>query len=91
MSDVDEIEDELSVDIGWLSSDMASAGWLLVVKDGNAAVGRLADDLRRSAANLERLDARDGDAPLVSEDKLPSSLDIGSAITLEVFKDKLES
>ena len=86
MSDVDEIEDELSVDIGWLSSDMASAGWLLVVKDGNAAVGRLADDLRRSAANLERLDARDGDASLVSEGKLLSSLDIRSAIELEVFK-----
>ena len=50
---------------------MASAGWLLV-KDGDA-VGRLADDLRRSAANLERLDARDGDAPLVSEGKLLSS------------------
>jgi hypothetical protein len=31
---------------------MVSAGWLLV-KDGDAAVGRLADDLRRSAANLE--------------------------------------
>jgi hypothetical protein len=64
---------------------MLSAGWLLV-KDGDA-VGRLADDLRRSAANLERLDARDGDALLVSEDKLPSSLDIGSAITLKRFKD----
>jgi hypothetical protein len=72
MSDVEEIEDGLSVD--GLSSDMASAGWLLV-KDGDA-VGRLADDLRRSAANLERLDARDGDAPLVSEDKLLSSFDI---------------
>ena len=64
---------------------MASAGWLLV-KDSDAAVGRLADDLRRSAANLERLDARDGDAPLVSEGKLLSSLDIRSAIELEVFK-----
>jgi hypothetical protein len=64
---------------------MVSAGWLLV-KDGDG-VGRLADDLRRSAANLERLDARDGDAPLVSEGKLLSSLDIRSAIELEVFKD----
>ena len=50
-----------------LITDMASAGWLLV-KDGDA-VGRLADNLRRSAANLECLDARDGDAPLVSEGK----------------------
>jgi hypothetical protein len=64
---------------------MVSAGWLSV-KDGDA-VGRLADDLRRSTANLERLDARDGDAPLVSEGKLLSSLDIRSAIELEVFKD----
>jgi hypothetical protein len=51
---------------------MVSAGWLLV-KD--------------SAANLERLDARVGDAPLVSEGKLLSSLYIRSAIKLEVFKD----
>jgi hypothetical protein len=64
---------------------MVSAGWLLV-KDGDA-VGRLADDLRRSAANLERLDARESDAPLVPEGKLLSSLDIRSAIELEVFKD----
>jgi hypothetical protein len=57
---------------------MASAGWLLV-KDEDG-VGRLADDLRRSTANLERLDARVGEAPLVSEGELFSSLDIGSAI-----------
>jgi hypothetical protein len=55
---------------------MVSAGWLLV-KDGDG-VGRLADDLRRSAANLERFDARVGDAPLVSEGKLLSSFDIRS-------------
>ena len=85
MSDVEEIEDGISVDIGWLSSDIVSAGWLLV-KDGDG-VGRLADYLRRSAANLERLDARVGDAPLVSKGKLLSSLDIRSAIKLEVFKD----
>jgi hypothetical protein len=64
---------------------MVSASWLLV-KDGDG-VGRLADDLHRSAANLERLDARVGDAPLVSEGKLLSSLDIRSAIELEVFND----
>jgi hypothetical protein len=57
---------------------MVSEGWLLV-KDGDG-VGRLADDLRRSAANLEGLDARVGDAPLISEGELLSSLDIGSAI-----------
>jgi hypothetical protein len=54
---------------------MSSEGRLLV-KDG---VGRLAADLRRSAANLVRLDSRIGEAPLVSEGKLLSSLDIGSA------------
>jgi hypothetical protein len=67
-----------------LSSDIVSAGWLLV-KDVLACW--LADDLRHSAANLERLDARVGDEPLVSEGKLLSSLDIRSAIKLEVFKD----
>jgi hypothetical protein len=64
---------------------VVSAGWLLV-KDGDG-VGRLADDLRRSAPNLERLDVLVGEAPLMSEVELLSSLDIGSAIKLEVFKD----
>jgi hypothetical protein len=78
MSDEEEIEDVISVDIGWLSSDMSSEGWLLI-KDGDG-VGRLAADLRRSAANLERLDARVGEVPLMSEDKLLSSLDIVNAV-----------
>ena len=61
MFDVDEIEDGLSVDIGWLPSDMLSEGWMLV-KDGDVVgVGRLAADLRRSAANFVRLDARVGE------------------------------
>jgi hypothetical protein len=63
---------------------MASAGWLLV-KDEDGV--RLADDLRRSAAILERLDARVGEAPLVLEGELLSSLDIGSAIKLKIFED----
>jgi hypothetical protein len=78
MSDVEEIEDGISVDIRWLSSDMSSEGWLLV-KDGDV-VGRLAADLRRSAASLVRLDARVGEAPLVSEGKFLSSLDIIDAV-----------
>jgi hypothetical protein len=57
---------------------MASAGWLLV-KDEDGVGCWLADDLRRSAANLGRLDARVGEAPLVSEGKLLSSSDFGSA------------
>jgi hypothetical protein len=46
---------------------MSSEGWLLV-NDGDV-VGRLAADLRRSAANLVRLDARVGEEPLISEGK----------------------
>jgi hypothetical protein len=38
---------------------MSSEGWLLV-KDGDV-VGRLTADLRRSVANLVRLDARIGE------------------------------
>jgi hypothetical protein len=51
----------------------------LLAKDGDV-VGRLAADLRRSTAYLVRLDARVGEAPLVSEGKLLSSLDIVDAV-----------
>ena len=51
---------------------------MLLVKDGDIeGVGRFTADLRRSAANFVRLDARDGDDPLVSVGILLSSLDIG--------------
>jgi hypothetical protein len=51
----------------------------LLVKDGDG-VGRLANDLRRSVANLERLDARVGEVPLMPKDKLLSSLDIVNVV-----------
>jgi hypothetical protein len=41
-ADMSDVEDGISVDIRWLSSDMSSEGWLLV-KDGDV-VGRLAAD-----------------------------------------------
>lgn len=54
---------------------------MLLVKDGDIeGVGRLAADLRRSAANFVRLDARVGEDPLMSVGMLMSSLDIGNQI-----------
>jgi hypothetical protein len=53
----------------------------MLVKDGDVVgVGRLVADLRRSAANFVRLDARVGGDPLMSEGMLMSSLDIGNQI-----------
>ena len=50
---------------------------MLLVKDGDIeGVGRLAADLRRSAANFMRLDERVGEGPLMSVEMLMSSLDI---------------
>jgi hypothetical protein len=83
MFDVEEIESGVSVDIGWLSTDMSSEGCSLVKDD----IDRLAADLRRSAANLVRLDARTGEELLISEGKSLSSLDIILAIQCEVFED----
>jgi hypothetical protein len=76
MFDFEEIENRVSVDIGWLSTDMSSKGWSLVKDD----IGRLAADLRRSAVNLVRLDARIGEELLISEGKSLSSFDIVVAI-----------
>ena len=54
---------------------------MLLVKDGDIeGVGRLAADLRRSAANFMRLDARVGEDPLMSVGMLMSSLDIENQI-----------
>ena len=54
---------------------------MLLVKDGDIeGVGRLAADLRRSAANFMRLDERVGEGPLMSVEMLMSSLDIGNQI-----------
>ena len=54
---------------------------MLLVKDGDIeGVGRLTADLRRSAANFVRLDARVGEDPLMSVEMLMSSLDIGNQI-----------
>jgi hypothetical protein len=51
----------------------------MLVKDGDiVGVGRIAADLRRSAANFVRLDTRVGEGPLMSVGKLVSSLDIGN-------------
>jgi hypothetical protein len=59
---------------------MVSEGWLLV-KDGDVVgIGRIAADLRRSAANFVRLDARVGEGPLMSAEMLMSSLDIGNQL-----------
>ena len=54
---------------------------MLLVKDGDIeGVGGLTADLRRSAANFVRLDARVGEDPLMSVEMLMSSLDIGNQI-----------
>ena len=53
----------------------------MLVKDGDIVdVGWLAADLRRSAANFVRLDARVGEDPLMSVGMLMSSLDIGNQV-----------
>lgn len=62
---------------------MSSEGCSFVKDD----IDRLAADLRRSAANLVRLDARTGEELLISEGKSLSSLDIIVAIQCEVFED----
>ena len=54
---------------------------MLLVKDGDIeGVGRFVADLRRSAANFVRLDARVGEDPLMSVGMLMSSLDIGNQV-----------
>jgi hypothetical protein len=54
---------------------------MLLVKDGDIVdVGRLAADLRRSAANFMRLDTRVGEIPLMSVGMLMSSLDIRNQV-----------
>jgi hypothetical protein len=51
----------------------------MLVKDGDiVGVGRIAADLRRSAANFVRLDTRVGEDPLMSVGMLVSSVDIGN-------------
>jgi hypothetical protein len=55
-----------------------------MVKDD---IGRLAANLRRSAANLVCLDARIGEELLISEGKSLSSLGIVVEIQYEVFED----